>query len=450
MSGFSHWTQASGSNISDNFVYSVYMEGSNALAGTRHNGVYYSSNYGKNWTKNSDIDGGVYGVFMNGLNALAVPSGDGLYYSSNSGKNWTPTDLSDKDFSTVFIDGLNTIAGTLNNGVYYSSNYGKNWTPTNLSDVTVRSVFMEGSNAIAGTDRGVYYSSNSGKNWSQSSDIDRSVYTVFMEGSNALASPSGDGLYYSSNSGKNWTKNSDIDGGVYGVFMEGSNAIAGTLNNGVYYSSNYGKNWSQSSDIDGSFYEVFIDGLNALAVPEGYGLYYSTLNFVCFKQDAKILTDKGYIKIQDLHPGDLVKTLSNGFKHIHSIGKRDIHHPASSERIKDQLYLCSKEHYPELFEDLVITGGHSILVSKFKDDIQREKNISFFKGIVETEGYYNLLACVDDRASVYSEAGYYTIYHFALENNDCCVNYGVYANGLLVEKCNKKYLNEFHGMELIE
>jgi hypothetical protein len=44
----------------------------------------------------------------------------------------------------------------------------------------------------------------------------------------------------------------------------------------------------------------------------------------------------------------------------------------------------------------------------------------------------------------------YTIYHFALENDNYYMNYGVYANGLLVETCSKRYLTELSNMELIE
>ena len=42
----------------------------------------------------------------------------------------------------------------------------------------------------------------------------------------------------------------------------------------------------------------------------------------CFKEDTKILTDKGYKSIQDLRKGDLVKTLNHDYKAIDMIGKR--------------------------------------------------------------------------------------------------------------------------------
>jgi len=65
----------------------------------------------------------------------------------------------------------------------------------------------------------------------------------------------------------------------------------------------------------------------------------------------QFLTDEGYKSIEDLRNGDLVKTLNDGFKCIEMIGKREIFHEATSERIKEQLYQCSQNEYPELFED---------------------------------------------------------------------------------------------------
>jgi hypothetical protein len=68
--------------------------------------------------------------------------------------------------------------------------------------------------------------------------------------------------------------------------------------------------------------------------------------------------------------------------------------------------------------------------------------------IYVTEKKYRLPACVDERASVYEVPGDYTIYHIALENDNYYWNYGIYANGLLVESCSKRYLKELSGMDL--
>jgi hypothetical protein len=67
-----------------------------------------------------------------------------------------------------------------------------------------------------------------------------------------------------------------------------------------------------------------------------------------------------------------------------------------------------------------------------------------------TDKKYRLPACIDHRATVYETAGTYTIYHLALENDNYYFNYGIYANGLLVETCSQRYLKEYSNMTLIE
>jgi hypothetical protein len=175
-------------------------------------------------------------------------------------------------------------------------------------------------------------------------------------------------------------------------------------------------------------------------------VYKYEYNYICFKKDTQILTQGGYKPIQDLRKGDLVKTSQNGYKPIYKIGCSTINHPASEQRIKDQLYKCSTENFPEVFEDLVITGCHCILVDNFKDEKEREQanKINNVLDDIEyiTENKCRLPACVDERTTVYEVAGVHKIYHFALENEDYYMNYGVYANGLLVESTSKRFMDE--------
>jgi hypothetical protein len=169
----------------------------------------------------------------------------------------------------------------------------------------------------------------------------------------------------------------------------------------------------------------------------------------CFKEGGMILTQQGYRPIQDLRKGDLVETYKHGLVPISMIGRREIYHAASEERIKDQLYVCSRERYPELLEDLIITGCHSILVDRFADQEERAAVAETLGQIYLTDAKARLPACVDLRAAVYEKKGTYTIYHLALEHDDYYMNYGVYANGLLVETCSNRYLKELSGMELL-
>ena len=171
--------------------------------------------------------------------------------------------------------------------------------------------------------------------------------------------------------------------------------------------------------------------------------YTYTQQVICFKEDTKILTDKGYIPIQNLNKGDLVKTLHNNYLPIDMIGNKSMYHPAVSERIENQLYKCSKDKYPELFEDLVITGLHSILIDKFKAGEKEKVREKLGKNII-TDHKYCLPACVNENASVFSTPGNYNIYHLVLKNRNEKINYGIYANGLLSESCSKKVFNEYY------
>ena len=255
--------------------------------------------------------------------------------------------------------------------------------------------------------------------------------------------------------------NFDNHGGLYPYFtLENTShpsSIAGiaTANNSFLCKYNQDGDLISATNMGGDgypgtpLYETIASG------SIGYQTSANKINFappaiVCFKEDTKILTNKGYKIINNLRKGDLVKTLMNGFVPINMIGKKEIYHHALDNRIKDQLYKCSKDKFPELFEDLIITGCHSILIDKFKDDEQIKKATEINGHIYITDGKYRLPACIDERTTVYEKPGYYEIYHIALDNSDYYMNYGIFANGLLVETCSKRYLKELSNMELIE
>ena len=158
----------------------------------------------------------------------------------------------------------------------------------------------------------------------------------------------------------------------------------------------------------------------------------------CFKKDTKILCFKDakeiYIPIQNIKKNDLVKTLNNGYLRVNFIGKSKIDNMGNNERILSRLYKCPKNNYNELIDDLYITGGHSILVDDLSIE-ERGKTNEIWGKIQKTDDKYRLMAYVDKRTEPYQEEGEFEIYHIALENQDYYGNYGIYANGLLVETC---------------
>jgi hypothetical protein len=228
-------------------------------------------------------------------------------------------------------------------------------------------------------------------------------------------------------------------------------AVIGNISNGgIYNSTNGGVTWTKSTSAPDtiSWYSVASDStgtiLAAAAIGDG-GLYNTT---ACFLEGSKILTSEGYIPIENLKRGDLIKTFNGDFIPIIMLGKKEIYHSASEERIEDQLYKCCQDKYPEIFEDLIITGRHSVLVEEFIDENQKERTRKVNNGILTIENKYRLPSCADERAVVYETPGTYTIYHFALENEDDYLLHGIYANGLLVETTSKHYLRELSEMTL--
>jgi surface protein len=172
----------------------------------------------------------------------------------------------------------------------------------------------------------------------------------------------------------------------------------------------------------------------------------------CFMKGSLILCLRGeeevYRPVQDLRKGDLVKTYRNGYLPIHMIGTSSLSNPGDEVRISNRLYKCSKELYPDLFEDLYITGCHSILVPALTND-QWENTKAMLGNVYITDNHFRLMACVDEKAQPYKRDAMIDIYHIALENDDYYMNYGIYANGLLVETCSRRYLKEISGMTLL-
>jgi hypothetical protein len=170
----------------------------------------------------------------------------------------------------------------------------------------------------------------------------------------------------------------------------------------------------------------------------------------CFKDDTKILTDKGYVHIKDLKNGDLIETFVHGLKPITAIGRKQIIHLATNDRNPEQLYKYTNDTHSSIFEDLIITGRHAILVVELVSDEQRDNVSNFYKGVLKTDGKYLLPSSLDVTSNVYEVTGEYNVYHLALQNDDETMNYGIYANGLLAETASEGYLKNRSKMELIE
>ena len=226
-----------------------------------------------------------------------------------------------------------------------------------------------------------------------------------------------------------------------------------------YFQAREGKYASIDYSTDGhAFYRIGVpsEQPDLTSIPAG-----NTVTFLvssnapppppCFLEGSQILCVvngvETYLPVEQLRKGTLVKTLY-GVKPLAYIGSAPMQNPGTSERISERLYKCSPSAYPELTQDLFLTGAHAILVDTLTDT-QREGLVKEMKRIFVTDKKYRLAACVDERAEPWASEGTYTIYHFALEHENRNMNYGVYANGLLVESCCISFLLEHSKMTLL-
>ena len=173
---------------------------------------------------------------------------------------------------------------------------------------------------------------------------------------------------------------------------------------------------------------------------------------LCFKEGSKILclqgTEEEYLEIQNIRKNMLVKTGQSGYKRVDKIGTTVLYNDHSNKNCLDNLYICKRDDYPELTEDLVITGAHSILVNTMTEK-QKEASMRIFGDVYVTENKYRLAACIDPRAKPYDVKEKVNIWHLSLEHTNKLMNYGIYANGLLVESASKRMMTEISGMKLV-
>jgi hypothetical protein len=172
---------------------------------------------------------------------------------------------------------------------------------------------------------------------------------------------------------------------------------------------------------------------------------YKGVQPTCFNYDTKILClnnlfQEEYIPIQDLKSGDLVKTYLHGYRKIDLIGKISF---LNHNDLFNCMYKMEKTEENGLLEDLIITGGHSLMVDSISDEEQErycEKGLNNFVEENKIDDKYLLLACVSDKFVKVTSNDVFTCYLLIPENNgDDNERFGIWANGILSETPCKNY-----------
>jgi sugar lactone lactonase YvrE len=172
-----------------------------------------------------------------------------------------------------------------------------------------------------------------------------------------------------------------------------------------------------------------------------------SIDILCFNEDTKILClnhsfEEEYIPIQDLKKGDLVKTYLHGYRKVDLIHKGVLFNNPNDWR--NTMYKMEKTEENGLLEDLIVTGGHSILVDSISQEEQERLDklgLSDFQVNYKFDNKYLLLASVSDHFIPLTDNKKYTYYHLTLENNgDDNQQFGIWANEVLTETTCKNYL----------
>jgi hypothetical protein len=163
----------------------------------------------------------------------------------------------------------------------------------------------------------------------------------------------------------------------------------------------------------------------------------------CFNHDTKILClnsasfKEEYIPIQDLKNGILVKTYLHGYRRIIHIGsKYMVNDPF---KLQSCMYKMDKNTHNELTEDLIVSGGNSMLIDNITP--REYKNQTLFFGRVHRINNKILLAVsISDKFTRINNNQLYIYYNLIVENdgyNDR--KFGIWANGILMETPSKKH-----------
>jgi hypothetical protein len=201
-------------------------------------------------------------------------------------------------------------------------------------------------------------------------------------------------------------------------------------------------------------YQVTIIANNAAGNTVASNVVVGFIPYPCFLQGSKILRmnpetdDEEYVPVESLRRGDLIKTANHGYKAVELIGSREIPNPLDIGKKSSQLYWFRKSKVAGLREDLCVTGDHCIL-HKSITAAKKDQIFEHMGDIYVTEDHYRVPAFLDDRAEHYTDSAPATIWHFALENPNIYHNYGVMANGLLVESSSLHYMYKHSNMRMI-
>jgi hypothetical protein len=255
--------------------------------------IYYTSNYGVTWNKQSDTPNWWYTLCMSSTGQYCFATTNSLiaiigiipdstvYYSTDYGHSWTQSNIANGNYSPIVISATGQYGLTSeieNNGdgdyvyIAYTNDYGVTWTiaSTNYASFWQLAISANGDYCLAGsfgvttdpdTYAGIYTIKREFTNETLDLEnilqpINPKYWTIsnnnYLFSSVSMTGSSGLGvgcvslgnIYYTEDYGYSWTLSNSDNGNWSGISIN-NNSVLACINNGqIYMSTNYGIKWS--------------------------------------------------------------------------------------------------------------------------------------------------------------------------------------------------------------
>jgi len=171
-----------------------------------------------------------------------------------------------------------------------------------------------------------------------------------------------------------------------------------------------------------------IQGTNWTISDSGLACVHESTDFLCYVDN-----EEKYINIKDIKPGFLVKTYEEGYVKVKHIFRQRCFN--STKNRMSKFFVMNKSKNDLLTKDLIITGGHSILVDELTEE-QHNKMKSTGIKYLSIYDKYKLVTFFNEDFVGKTDESEERVYLLVLEADDDHKVYGAYVNGgMIIETC---------------
>ncbi|RJP73101.1 MAG: hypothetical protein C4539_02330 [Ignavibacteriales bacterium] len=171
-------------------------------------GIYYTTNYGENWTTSFwQRNKGNGSLILLSDNTLMDVRSDSLLVSADEGQSWTlKKGIIDSAYiRTLEADQSGNVYASTYKGVYRSGDKGTSWTKTGLSNLVISifkstsSGYLFASEGLVNMEspKGIYFTSDRGATWAECNDglTDKLIQAIAVDNKGYVYAGTGTGVF---------------------------------------------------------------------------------------------------------------------------------------------------------------------------------------------------------------------------------------------------------------